>query len=179
MLRVARLCVSSRAVAQEVVHETSVRVWARAVIEAAVAKLPPVQATVIRLRDLHGLEADEVCNVLEISESNQRVCCIALARKADARRRTTWGNRSRMKLNRDMTCAEVVELITEYLEGGLTSAQRERFEEHIGYCEWCLSYLDQMRLTIARVGELREADLPPALVEGLVDAFRGWSAEPS
>jgi hypothetical protein len=40
-----------------------------------------------------------------------------------------------MKLNRDMTCVEVVELVTDYLEGGLTSEERERFEEHIGFCD--------------------------------------------
>jgi len=46
---------------------------ARAVIDAAVAALPPAQATVIRLRDIDGFDAGDVCNVLEISETNQRV----------------------------------------------------------------------------------------------------------
>jgi len=46
---------------------------ARDVIDRAVAELPPAQAMVIRLRDIEGFEADEVCNVLEISETNQRV----------------------------------------------------------------------------------------------------------
>ncbi|HKC82722.1 MAG TPA: zf-HC2 domain-containing protein, partial [bacterium] len=68
-----------------------------------------------------------------------------------------------MKLERDMTCTQIVELITEYLEGGLSSADRERFEEHIGFCDWCLAYLDQMRQTIATVGRLRDEDLPKEL----------------
>jgi RNA polymerase sigma-70 factor (ECF subfamily) len=46
---------------------------ARAVIDEAVASLPPAQATVIRLRDIEGFDAEDVCNVLEISETNQRV----------------------------------------------------------------------------------------------------------
>jgi RNA polymerase sigma-70 factor, ECF subfamily len=46
---------------------------ARAVIDQAVASLPTAQATVIRLRDIEGFDADDVCNVLEISETNQRV----------------------------------------------------------------------------------------------------------
>jgi RNA polymerase sigma-70 factor (ECF subfamily) len=46
---------------------------ARAVIDQAVAALPPAQATVIRLRDIEGFDAGDVCNVLEISETNQRV----------------------------------------------------------------------------------------------------------
>ena len=82
-----------------------------------------------------------------------------------------------MKLERDMTCTQIVELITEYLEGGLSSADRERFEEHIGFCDWCLSYLDQMRQTIATVGRLRDEDLPKELEQSLLTAFRDWKPE--
>ena len=79
-----------------------------------------------------------------------------------------------MKLARDLTCAEIVELITDYLEGGLPAAARERFEEHIAYCVSCLGYLHQMRQTIAVVGRLREEDLSPELQQGLLQAFRDW-----
>ncbi len=82
-----------------------------------------------------------------------------------------------MKLERDMTCTQIVELITEYLEGGLSSAERERFEEHIGFCDWCLAYLDQMRQTIATVGRLRNEDLPKELEQSLLTAFRDWRPE--
>jgi anti-sigma factor RsiW len=82
-----------------------------------------------------------------------------------------------MKLSRDLTCNEIVEVVTEYLEGGLPTADRERFEEHIGFCDWCLTYLDQMRQTIATAGELREEDLPVELQEKLLDAFRSWRAD--
>ena len=82
-----------------------------------------------------------------------------------------------MKLERDMTCTQIVELITEYLEGGLSSADRERFEEHIGFCDWCLAYLDQMRQTIATVGRLRDEDLPKELEQNLLTTFRDWKPE--
>ena len=49
-----------------------------------------------------------------------------------------------MRLDRDLTCIELVELVTEYLEGGLGAGERERFEEHLGSCEGCATYLDQM-----------------------------------
>jgi anti-sigma factor RsiW len=78
-----------------------------------------------------------------------------------------------------MTCGEIVELITEYLEGGLGTADRERFEEHIGFCNWCLAYLDQMRHTIASVEALREEDLPDELQQSLLNAFRDWKADPA
>jgi anti-sigma factor RsiW len=79
-----------------------------------------------------------------------------------------------MKLARDLTCAEVVELVTEYLEGGLSSDDRERFEEHLAFCGWCLTYVDQMRETVATVGAVRAEDLSPELQKALLDAFRDW-----
>ena len=42
-------------------------------VETAIAELPPAQAIVITMRDVEGFDADEVCDALEISESNQRV----------------------------------------------------------------------------------------------------------
>ncbi len=84
-----------------------------------------------------------------------------------------------MKRSRDMTCTEIVELITDYLEGGLSNVDRERFEEHIGFCDWCLAYLGQMRQTVATVGRLQEDDLPPELQKSLLTAFRDWKAGPS
>jgi RNA polymerase sigma-70 factor (ECF subfamily) len=45
----------------------------RAVVEDAIAKLPPTQRAVISLRDVEGWSADEVCNALTVSETNQRV----------------------------------------------------------------------------------------------------------
>ena len=42
-------------------------------VQAAIADLPPAQGTVMRMRDVYGLGSEEVCNVLEISETNQRV----------------------------------------------------------------------------------------------------------
>jgi anti-sigma factor RsiW len=82
-----------------------------------------------------------------------------------------------MKLSRDLTCAEVVELVTRYLEGGLGADERERFEEHLGFCDWCATYLEQMRQTILTMGQLRGEDLDPELKDALVDVFRGWRTE--
>src|SRR5436309_1596206 len=46
---------------------------ARQVVTKAISELPPAQATVIIMRDVEGFSAEEVCNVLTLSESNQRV----------------------------------------------------------------------------------------------------------
>ena len=43
------------------------------VVARAIAALPPAQREVVTLRDVEGWTAEEVCNVLEISDTNQRV----------------------------------------------------------------------------------------------------------
>ncbi len=80
-----------------------------------------------------------------------------------------------MRLDRELTCAQLVELVTDYLDRRLTIRDTERFEEHVAFCDGCSTYFDQMRATIAATGRLREADLPAGLHERLLDAFRGWS----
>ena len=80
-----------------------------------------------------------------------------------------------MRLARELTCAEIVELVTEYLEGGLSTGHRERFEEHLAFCDECVAYFDRARATIATLGRVGVADqLSPELQESLVRAFRGW-----
>ena len=80
-----------------------------------------------------------------------------------------------MKLfRRDMACAELVEVITDYLEGKLPAGDRRRFERHLGACDGCDAYLDQMRTTISLSGRLRVEDVPPELEERLLVAFRDW-----
>jgi anti-sigma factor (TIGR02949 family) len=74
----------------------------------------------------------------------------------------------------DLSCQEVVELVTDFLEGALSTADHARIEEHLAACEGCLTYVDQVRQTVRIVGALREEDLDPELRAGLVGAFRGW-----
>jgi anti-sigma factor RsiW len=76
---------------------------------------------------------------------------------------------------REITCREVVELVTDYLEGALPADRRVLFEEHLAGCEGCLTYLDQMRSTLRAVGTLTEELLPPGARDALLRAFRGWA----
>ena len=61
----------------------------------------------------------------------------------------------------ELTCQELVEIVSDYLEGALPAGDRERFEAHLEICEGCRRYLDQMRTTIRVVGRLTEEDLDP------------------
>jgi anti-sigma factor RsiW len=78
-----------------------------------------------------------------------------------------------MRLERELTCREIVELVTAYLEDALQPADRERFEEHLVFCDGCGNYLEQMRQTVRLSGRV-EAELPGELEERLLEAFRGW-----
>jgi predicted anti-sigma-YlaC factor YlaD len=73
-----------------------------------------------------------------------------------------------------LACQELVELVTDYLEGALAPEDRRRFEEHIGRCVGCTNYLDQMRVTIALSGRLSEDTFPDGARDELVAAFRSW-----
>ena len=77
----------------------------------------------------------------------------------------------------DLTCKELVETLTEYLEGAMDPAEHGRFEDHLERCAKCRSYLEQFRHTIELSGRVSEQELEPELREGLLDAFRGWKRE--
>ena len=74
----------------------------------------------------------------------------------------------------DLSCRELVELVTEYLEGRLPLEERTRFELHLGYCDYCRTYLRQMRQVLETAGELREESMAPEARRSLLAAFRDW-----
>ena len=71
-----------------------------------------------------------------------------------------------------ISCQEVVEVVTDYLEGQMSPADVAVFEAHLDLCDGCKWYVEQMRITIATVGRIDEADVPDELRETLMAAFR-------
>ena len=76
--------------------------------------------------------------------------------------------------NTDLTCRELVELVTDYLEGLLSARRRARFEEHLAKCIGCRNYLAQMRQTIKLAGQLTEESIAPQARDDLLGVFRNW-----
>jgi predicted anti-sigma-YlaC factor YlaD len=74
----------------------------------------------------------------------------------------------------DLPCQELVELVTDYLEGRLPCGPRVRFEAHLATCSGCRTYLEQMRRTIRTVGRLRAESIQPEARDRLLDVFRDW-----
>jgi len=77
----------------------------------------------------------------------------------------------------DLSCRELVELVTDYLEGALDRRTRSRFERHISGCPHCTAYLEQIRETVRLTGMLREDQLEPQARDELLAAFRTWKAD--
>ena len=73
-----------------------------------------------------------------------------------------------------LTCRELVELVTEYLDGSLSRRDRARFEAHLDGCTNCTEYVEQFRETIRLAGTLRESDVSPEAEAVLLAQFESW-----
>ena len=82
-----------------------------------------------------------------------------------------------MRVPDQPTCREIVELVTDYLEGRLPLAERTPFEQHLVYCDWCRVYLEQIRQTIKVAGKVSEESLSPEAREDLLRLFRDWKGK--
>jgi hypothetical protein len=72
----------------------------------------------------------------------------------------------------DLACKEIVELVTEHLEGGLDPELADGFVRHLADCVDCTAYLEQMRAAIAVSERLQPEDVPAPVMDALLDVFR-------
>ncbi len=79
-----------------------------------------------------------------------------------------------MTHSNDLSCKELVELVTEYLENSLPLGEKAQFEAHLAVCTACRTYLEQMRQTVRTVGHLTEESLDPTTRDKLLALFRNW-----
>jgi anti-sigma factor RsiW len=79
-----------------------------------------------------------------------------------------------VRLADDITCADLVERVTDYLEGALPADLVERFEEHLVICDGCSVHVEQMLAAIRATGDLPSEALPADVTDRLLVAFRGW-----
>jgi anti-sigma factor RsiW len=83
-----------------------------------------------------------------------------------------------MTAERGISCKELVELVTDYLDDALRPDDRERFEAHLDLCPPCVEYVAQIERTIAAAGTTwRDVDDTPQVAE-LLDVFRDWKRTP-
>lgn len=72
----------------------------------------------------------------------------------------------------EITCRQFVELVTDYFEGGLTEPIVGRVEEHLVMCEWCETYAEQVRATIAALRRLPTSGQHPEPTDMVLEALR-------
>jgi len=78
-----------------------------------------------------------------------------------------------------LSCRELVELVTEYLEGALDDRDVRAFERHLPGCDGCTEYVEQLRATVRATGTLTPDDLTPEAETALLQAFRDWHRRPT
>jgi anti-sigma factor RsiW len=82
-----------------------------------------------------------------------------------------------LRRNDDLVCQQVVELVSDYIEGALSRKDRRRFESHLRNCANCTTYLEQMRATIRATGTLKPEDLSLEAQREFTEIFRKWREE--
>ena len=81
-----------------------------------------------------------------------------------------------MSATGELSCQELVELVTDYFDDALPASERARFESHLRQCGGCTEYVEQMRLTVKLAGRLTEEALEPQAKNDLLKVFREWKA---
>jgi anti-sigma factor RsiW len=76
---------------------------------------------------------------------------------------------------RGLTCQQVVELVTEYLDEVMEPRRRARFEAHLDGCDGCTAYLEQFRTTVSVMARLDVDGVPTPVMDELLSAFRNWA----
>ena len=79
----------------------------------------------------------------------------------------------------ELRCEDLVELVTDYLEGSLSRRDRRRFDRHIKLCNGCRQYLEQVRGVIGEASRLTPEALPEPLRDNLLKAFATWKSDPT
>ena len=75
---------------------------------------------------------------------------------------------------RSLVCRDAVALMAAYLDGALTTTDRERLQTHLAGCPHCSEYLAQLRVTIDALGHVEIDELSDEAVDDLIDVYRRW-----
>jgi anti-sigma factor (TIGR02949 family) len=78
-----------------------------------------------------------------------------------------------------MTCQELSEIVTDYLEGAMTASDRARFDRHLTLCPECRRYVDQMKQTVTALGRVPDEPIPAEIEAKLLERFRDWKRQGS
>jgi anti-sigma factor RsiW len=78
-----------------------------------------------------------------------------------------------------VACQEMVELVTDYLEGALSRRARRRFEAHLAGCDHCTDYVTQLRATIRLTGAISDDDFTAEMRDEFLRLYDRWRQDPT
>ncbi len=76
-----------------------------------------------------------------------------------------------------LSCKDITDLLTEYLEGEMSLGDRMRIRMHLAMCGHCRTYVTQLKLTVDSCGRIPPPEVTEDLREDLLATFRNWKAE--
>ena len=74
-----------------------------------------------------------------------------------------------------LSCQEITKIVTDFLEGRMSFADRMRFQMHVGMCKHCRAYLRQMKATIGSLGQLPDEPMPTDVRDEMRKRFAAWN----
>lgn len=143
-------------------------------LEQAIAELDPMYREVLVLRDVEGLTAPEVAEVLGIGNDAVKS---RLHRARVAVRDRLAPLMTPNQAPRNPTCPDVAPLLSRYLEGEIGPQQCKEMDEHVAGCPRCKGECDSLRKVLALCkNEARGGEVPPAVQASVQRAIRQLEA---
>ncbi len=72
----------------------------------------------------------------------------------------------------DLPCRDLVEMVSDYLEGTFDPETEARIRTHLTWCDACSDYVEQIRAITDLSSRLRDDDVPQRLRREILSAFR-------
>ena len=82
-------------------------------------------------------------------------------------------------MTHELSCKELVDLVADYLEETISEEARQQFEQHLGECGYCSTYVQQMHLTVKLTHQLAEpeTEVQKPAPDELMTLFRKWKQD--
>ena len=80
-------------------------------------------------------------------------------------------------MTHELSCKELVDLVTDYMDETIPDEARAKFEQHLSECGYCNAYVQQMHLTVKLTNTLSEPESPKPAPDELLNIFRKWKQE--
>lgn len=142
----------------EVPDEAVSREQLEKALDVAIAALEPEQREVLLLRDVEGLSAPDVARALDLSVEAVK-SRLHRARKALRDELTPWLNQS----SPGAACPDVVDLLSRYQEGDVTSEACQVMQAHVDHCQQCAKRCHSLRSVLSACNATPLPVLPPGL----------------